>query len=346
MMREPTSAAPGILSSVRLKKGFLWRKWWWALFWLAIPIFLWWSFRNTSLQEVWETLRRLDLSAVLILAALNAAILILLTARWWWILRAQGYKRSFPALVGYRLAAFGVTYLTPGPQMGGEPFQAYLLHSKQSVPRAMAVASVTLDRLLELLANFSFLVVGVTTMLVSGILGGQTRMELIAFPLVLLALPVVYMLALGHGRRPLAWVVERTARLFSESSRIQKIQRLARSAEDEVAAFCQERPGKVTLALLLSLLIWLMIILEFYLALRYLGVPLSLPQAIIALTAARLAFLLPIPAGLGTLEAGQVWAMGIMGFNPVAGLSISLLIRARDAALAAFGLWWGGALSR
>jgi hypothetical protein len=71
-----------------------------------------------------------------------------------------------------------------------------------------------------------------------------------------------------------------------------------------------------------------------------------LSQAITALTAARLAFLLPIPAGLGTLEAGQVWAMGVMGFNPAAGLSISLLIRARDAALAAFGLWWGGALSR
>jgi uncharacterized protein (TIRG00374 family) len=346
MTPEPSNVTPGLFSATGPKKGFLWRKWWWALFWLAIPIFLWWSFRNTSFQDIWDTLLHLNLSALLILAALNAAILILLTARWWLILRAQGYPRSYPALVGYRLAAFGVTYFTPGPQMGGEPLQAYLLHRKQAVPQATAVASVTLDKLLELLANFSFLVVGVTTTLVSGILGRQNTIGLIGFPLILLALPLLYLLALSLGRRPLAWVFERFAQRFPNSGRIYKIRGVVHSAEDEVAAFRQEQPGKVTLALLLSLLIWLALILEFNLTLRYLGLQISLPQAITALTAARLAFLLPIPAGLGTLEAGQVWAMGIMGFNPAAGLSISLLIRARDAALAAFGLWWGGALSR
>ena len=36
---------------------------------------------------------------------------------------------------------------------GGEPLQAYLIHRRQRVPGATALASVTLDKMLELLAN-------------------------------------------------------------------------------------------------------------------------------------------------------------------------------------------------
>ncbi len=67
------------------------------------------------------------LARLLWLAALNAVIFLLITARWWLILRAESPRVPFLPLVAYRLAAFGpeVTF-TPGPQ-GGEPLQVLYL---------------------------------------------------------------------------------------------------------------------------------------------------------------------------------------------------------------------------
>jgi hypothetical protein len=58
--------------------------------------------------------------------------------------------------------------------------------------------------------------------------------------------------------------------------------------------------------MIVSFLIWVLLVLEFGLALRFLGLHLSLPEVIVLMTAARLAFLLPIPAGIGGGERANV----------------------------------------
>ena len=82
---------------------------------------------------------------------------------------------------------------------------------------------------------------------------------------------------------------------------------------------------------------------------RAVPVPLTavpVPQSVVVLPAARVAFLLPVPAGLGALEAGQVLAMQALGINPAVGIGLSLLIRSRDIIFGGLGLWWGGLQSR
>ena len=91
---------------------------------------------------------------------------------------------------------------------------------------------------------------------------------------------------------------------------------------------------------------WALLIGEFSLILYFLGAAASLGQAIVILTAARIAFLMPSPGGLGTLEASQVFALGAAGFNPGIGLAVSLVMRARDLSLGLAGLWIGGWASR
>ena len=89
------------------------------LLWLAPLPLLWFSLRNIPLKEVWASLGSLNPQAIFALAGLNAAILVLFASRWWLILRFLGYSRPYLSLVSYRLAAFGVSYFTPGPQLGG-----------------------------------------------------------------------------------------------------------------------------------------------------------------------------------------------------------------------------------
>jgi uncharacterized membrane protein YbhN (UPF0104 family) len=52
----------------------------------------------------------------------------------------------------------------------------------------------------------------------------------------------------------------------------------------------------------------------------------------------------PLPAGLGTMEASQVFVLGAMGFPPSAGLTMSLLMRGRDMLIGGLGLLRAGRL--
>lgn len=314
--------------------------------WVLIPIVLWWTLKDLPFQQVGENISNLGFRGIGILIGVNALIFLLFSLRWWLILRAQGHRRSFLALAGYRLAGFGVTYFTPGPQFGGEPLQVHMLRQRERLSTPTAAASVTLDKLFELLANFAFLIVGVAVILFGGAIQGGTHTELIILPAFLLLLPSGYLVALWFGHLPFSWITQAITRRFSDSERLNQFKEMVNSTESQVAGFCQDNPLALLLVATLSIVTWILMVFEFGLMLRFLGVRLDLPSILTALTAARIAFLLPLPAGLGTLEAGQVMAMGLIGVNPVVGVSLSLLIRARDVLLGGIGLWLGGLLSR
>lgn len=297
-------------------------------------LLLWLVVRQVPLGSVVQTLARLRGWQLLVLALLNGLVLLALNGRWWLILRGLGYELPFWPLLGHRLAAFGVSYFTPGPQFGGEPVQVLLVERRHGVPRAVSVAAVSLDKTVELLLNFGFLAFGVMVVaragLLAGVVGGRTAVWL----LFLLLPPGVYLWLIWRGKRPLAGLLGllRLARWETAVAR----------SESHMNSLCQQNPGALLGATAVSGLGWGVMIAEFYAMATFLGLPLSAAQLIALLTAARVAFLLPLPGGLGTLEASQVWALGVMGLNPAAGLGLSLLIRLRDVMLGVLGLWWGG----
>jgi len=320
------------------------------LLWLVVPFLFVWVLRGVSLGDVWATLSKLGPAQLLALALANVLVLITLSGRWWSILRAQRHPASYPSLVGYRLAAFGVSYFTPGSQFGGEPLQVYLLQRHHQVPRATAIAAVALDKSLELLANFAFLTGGVICILQCRVSPGLVARPAMLFVIALLAVPAGLLLALWAGRRPVSGLLRATSRLVPQrwvprqgrASDHPGIHQAIQASEDQATRLVREHPRAIGAALGFSLISWAAILGEYWLALYFLGQSLTLAQAISALTAARIAFLLPVPGGLGALEASQVLALSAMGMDPAVGLSLSLLIHVRDVALGGLGLWWGG----
>jgi uncharacterized membrane protein YbhN (UPF0104 family) len=75
--------------------------------------------------------------------------------------------------------------------------------------------------------------------------------------------------------------------------------------------------------------------------LTLLGAHLTFLEMMVLLTAARIAILLPLPGGLGTLDASQMFAFALLGRGAETAVSFTLLIRARDILLGGLGLWWG-----
>ncbi len=311
------------------------QKWFWGVgVWVLAAALLWLVVRSVPLGEVAWTLTQLEAWQLGVLAMLNGLVLLLLNGRWWLLLRGLGYELPFWPLLGHRLAAFGVSYFTPGPHFGGEPVQVLLVERQHGVPRSTAIAAVSLDKTVELLLNFGFLAFGVLLVLQSGLFGTALRMETAVWLLLLLVPPVGYLWLIWRGWRPvtglLGWL------------RLDRWQTAVAHSEAQMNTLCQQNPGVLIEAIAISILSWGLMIAEFYWMATFLGVSLTLVQLIALLTAARVAYLLPLPGGLGTLEASQVWALGIMGLNPAAGLGLSLLIRLRDVALGLLGLWWGG----
>jgi uncharacterized membrane protein YbhN (UPF0104 family) len=315
------------------------------LIWIVLPALLVWALRDIPLAEIRRQFSQLNLGQVLALAGLNILILLLLTGRWWLILMAQGQRLPYLALFRYRMAAFSVSYLTPGTQFGGEPLQVFALQKHHHLSGSTALTAVTLDKLFELLANFTFLATGIWLVLNGGLIAGLSERQAALVP-GLLALPLGYLLLLWAGVFPLTWLATRLPNRLAARKLVRRAVPLVVSTERQITGLFRQRPAPVLAALVLSGLIWILLIVEYWLMLSFLGARLNLFQTITALTAARLAFLLPVPAGVGALEGGQILAMQALGFPAAVGIGASLLIRARDLAFGALGLWWASRLSQ
>lgn len=307
----------------------------------AVAFLLWWVARSVSLAEAWDVLRHMHFRDLLWLALANLAVLWLLTGRWWMLLRGLGVRIPWHRLLGYRLAAFGLSYFTPGPHFGGEPLQVHLPVRHHSAPGDAALAAVTLDKLLELLVNFSFLVAAAIYVFGQGTFTRGSSLSALGYALILLAIPAGLLAAIWAGRHPLAGGLALLGRVWANATLL-RVQAKVAQGEELAASLCRQRPWSVAGALLFALLSWAAMIGEFWLATHVLGLDLSLGQAVTAMLAARMAILLPLPAGLGALEASLVMAMGALGAGPSAGLSLALLIRTRDVILGLTGLAIGG----
>lgn len=313
--------------------------------WLLALLALVWVLRAVPLRDILAVLGGLAWWQVVVLVILNIAILLLLSGRWWVALRALGCRVPYLSLAGYRVAAFAVTYFTPGPQFGGEPVQIVLVRQRHTVSTATATAAVAIDKMLELLVNFGFLFLGVLVVLRLGLPSPVGRFTLVGLSLALLILPCGYLLALTLGVRPLTALLGLMP-VASRSLRYRRVLGLVQATETQAGDFCRHRPGSLVLALAFSLVTWTAMVGEYWLAARFLGLTWTLPQAIAALTAARFAYLLPLPGGLGALEASQAYAASALGDNPAAGAALALLIRARDLTTALVGVWLGSRYTR
>ena len=302
---------------------------------------LWLTLRTASLASVAGILGRLSVGSLLLLVVVNLLAIAVFTLRWWILLLGQGYRIPFHQLVSYRLASFGVSYFTPGPHFGGEPLQVYLVVQRHGVPTAAAIGAVTMDKILEMLANFTFLGIGLSIVLQNRVLSNQVGAQAVVYALLLLSIPTVLLFALWTGRHPLSALLNLTPVRWSGPT-LRRWQATLVGSEEEIAHLCRTRPSIVVAALAVSLASWIAIIGEYWLMTTMLGIRLTLVQAISALVAARIAILLPMPAGLGTLEASQVLAMNLLGESAAAGGAIGLLIRARDVCFGLLGLWIGG----
>ncbi len=132
------------------------------LVYLVLISLLYLALRNAPFAEIWSTLSQLRLWQIGVLFIINSGVICAIAARWWIIVRSENRSVPFLPLVRYRLSTFGISYFTPGPQVGGEPLQVYYLQKNHGLTFARSTSAVIMDKLIELLGNSVLIVAGLT----------------------------------------------------------------------------------------------------------------------------------------------------------------------------------------
>jgi uncharacterized protein (TIRG00374 family) len=297
---------------------------------------LYFALRNAPLTDIWRTLNKLQLWQALTLFGINTVIYLLITLRWWLIARAENKSIPYFPLLAIRVAVFGISYFTLGPQVGGEPLQVLYLQRKYNMTYTRATSTVIVDKLLEFLANFILLALGLTAILQVGILSvnGSSSFASLSGLVMLLLWPPIHIILMYQGKYPVSALL----RKFSNNRSV----RFIAASERMAGMFCRRHLSSLVSAILVSILAAVGMVSEFFLITSFLGIHLSSWQTIAAWTAGWLAFLVPLPGGLGALEASQVFALGAFGISAASAISVTLLIRARDLLIGSLGLLIAG----
>lgn len=304
---------------------------------VLVGLLLYFALRGARLDVTWGLISRLETTKLLAILVLDAAIFVVFGLRWWILARVQIAGIGLKDAVLVRLAAFGVSYFTPGPQFGGEPLQAMYMNRYHGGSLVHATAVVALDKLIELLGNYFLLIAGAVAAVSSGLipLANRATVPGLAIVAVFAAWPLAHVLLLWANVHPLSWGIDRAWRERGARSRV--LRHICIS-EHLVGRFCRRRPRRLIAVLALSLCAGGLGVTEYAVVISSFSAVLSAGQTLAAWTAGWLSFLIPVPAGLGALEASQVAALGHFGVAAEAAIGASLLMRARDIVMGGTGM--------
>lgn len=306
-----------------------------------------WTLAQLPLAEISTSIRSLSAAQWGFWLGLNGVIILVLGLRWQLLTIALAAPIKLLKLLAIRQAGQAVSFITPGPQFGGEPLQVYWLY-KYGMPLRKALLSLGLDRFFELWVNFSVLLLAVL-LLLAGIGDNHTLnnhqensigdWQTTLVPL-LIFLALMFSLAWVLVKQP-QWIndrLERIAARWQHNHRLNNINQHWQSLGDDLRNALRTQKLRFLLAILLSLLGWAGLLGELYLILHFEGIEADLHSFLIILVAMRMALLLPMPGGVGTLEASVLWSFNTLNLPASAALGLIALMRVRDAIVLLIGL--------
>jgi putative membrane protein len=257
----------------------------------------------------------------LAIVAYHLVVIFLLGVCWYLVT-----PRSAP-LVAFafgRLVRDSGSELLPLSQVGGFVMGARAA-TLLGLPSAIAIASTIVDVTMEMLAQLAYTALGL------GILAAQKpNTPLIAwtaFGIVLALLAaIIFILVQRHGFTMLGSVIHRIPHRWAKgvASRLAPIQHAIREI--------YHHAGALWSVSLLHFAMWVASGVETWIALRFMGVNLSISSVIVieSLLYAIRSIAFVVPSGLGVQEGAYVLLGMLFGFSPDVALALSLLKRARD----------------
>jgi uncharacterized protein (TIRG00374 family) len=155
----------------------------------------------------------------------------------------------------------------------------------------------------------------------------------------LLTLSLSGWLILKQPERVLDWI-KRVTRHWQHHPRLQQIDTHWQRLSNDVQRVMKEQKPALLRAFIQSIFGWIGLIGELWLLLSFFDLEPDVYAFLVIFVSMRLAFLLPLPGGIGTLEAALFWASEYLGLPLASAMGLIALMRLRDALVLMTGLWF------
>lgn len=306
-----------------------------AVLLLGLVCFIW-AIRYIGIDLIIEQFQKLRPEYILVYLAISAMIVIVLIIKWNVILRALGYKINFFKLIMYRQMGYAVGYVVPAFYIGGETVKSYFLNKKHKVPLKDAVSSVVIDRAVELPMNF--LLAAVMFMIII------FTLEISASILVPMGIVIALMVSITVMFYYKMYKKEYFFTYIFDLLKLGRIKKLASmrekivTLEESVIKFFNNKPKYIIISMLISGLLWLLMMVEFWTGMKIIGYNATLVQVFLVIVMTGFTMAIPIPASVGVMELGQIGICVMMGIPAPVAVALSLLVRTRDLLWIIMGL--------
>ena len=306
-----------------------------SLIWFTAGVLIILTILELPIGEMLPRIDAISNSVWTTLFLVNLVILFLAVKRWQIISQIFGVEISFARLFIIRQAGSTFSFVTPGPQFGGEPLQALWLNRGQGVPLDNTIASIGADRFIEIFINFSFLFLGIL-LVIQGNIEADLSSAGFFVSLSLICLITLLSLLFYKHRFIVSSLFSLYRLVFQKTSDKGQEQRITTSIS-VIFSRIEKEKLKVSFAIVIGAFGWLALIFELYLMMRALNLTPDLYEIVFVMLGIRIALLMPIPGGVGTIETSLIWSFGILGLSLVGAAGVIALNRIRDLIILALG---------
>jgi len=298
---------------------------------VGIPLFAY-TLTTINTEYAKAVLQRIEFSYLGAYILFSLIYLIMLSMIWRLFLRNDhpDFSISSLTLFNYRMTGFALSYVTPGPRLGGEPTRGALVSNNTAISKEAGTKAALMDDLALFIGGLIFDTAAVIcafyalpdNWVIKLTLGGLVSIGVIIFA-------SWYAFVIHGGIQNIIYYMAHQVGLDTY---------IDTENRGQTRAYLQERTTTLIQASALGFETKLIMALQLYLLLAGLQSPISLLSAVFLAAAIDIAYAIPSYMGVGALEAGQAGVVRLIGMSSGLGVLVAFITRTRDILFSGYGL--------
>ncbi|MEK7503715.1 MAG: lysylphosphatidylglycerol synthase transmembrane domain-containing protein [Patescibacteria group bacterium] len=292
-----------------------------------------WILNHVGWENIKLALGRFSFQAGLLILLLTVLSALVRSYRWGTILKSQQYHVPLLRIFEYYLSGVSIAFFFPMVIFGGEIFRGYDLKEKYAIPWFKSIASVIIDKILEITVYIAAAAFGIAFFILK-VAFIPAKFYFIVFLgtlLIVVLLGVLYFKIIKKESIIRFFLKKLNAKNFNGAD-------TAIEVEKEIFRYFTLKNRKTLWkGIALSILHELILLGRASLLLLFLGQEISVFSIVSIVAFSSLAVLIPIPAALGSHEAVQSFIFNSLGLGTDIAMAFVFIIRGVELALALLG---------
>ncbi len=300
---------------------------------IGIPLFIY-ILLQTNTGEMINLLQSAPIQPIIGFIITSIVLVFLFTFAWAVLLYSESIHLPFRRLISYRMIGFAISYVTPGPKIGGEITQARVA-SREGNEKKLLTTSI-MENISHTIAGLIFdgAVIGIAIAFIP--IPPFFHYVFYTLTGIALIIPFLYHIVIKEDFKPVSWIVEKLDSVGMIARK--EYQKAVVNAEKYFKKYLNENQKSIVISTLILFFSKLILSIQIMFIAQMLSVNLTIPQAMLFAAVIDIAYTIPAYMGIGVLEAGQASISSVLGLTGGFGVTVALLTRVRDLTISGLGL--------